>query len=73
EGYRGQGIFDGLYRKMQVVCASDYDFTVTEIAARNTRSLRAHERVGFETLHVYDDPLTGETWHVVGLGMQAER
>ncbi len=67
EGYRGQGVFDGLYAKMKAVCAADYDFTVTEIAARNSRSLRAHARVGFETLQVYDDALTGETWQVVGL------
>ena len=52
---------------MKTVCVPDYDFMVTEVAARNTRSLRAHERVGFETLRVYDDPETGEGWHVVGL------
>jgi len=69
DGYRGQGLFDGLYAKMQEVCAAHYDFTVTEVAARNTRSLRAHERVGFETMRVYDDPVTGETWYVVGLAM----
>ena len=44
-----------------------YDFTVTEVAARNTRSLRAHARAGFDTLQVYADPTTGEQWHVIAL------
>ncbi|HMX40177.1 MAG TPA: GNAT family N-acetyltransferase [Saprospiraceae bacterium] len=67
EDYRGQGVFDGLYRTMREVCRADYDFTVTEVAERNTRSMRAHERVGFQTLHRYPDPGAGEDWRVVVL------
>lgn len=65
EGYRGMGIFDGLYLKMKEMYRPQYDFTVTEVAERNTRSMRAHERVGFQTLHVYPDATTGEVWRVV--------
>ena len=65
--YRGMGIFDGLYRVMAERYADHFDFTVTEVSAWNTRSLRAHARVGFETLHVYPDTTTGEEWHVIGL------
>lgn len=65
--YRGQGIFDGLYLKMKEVYRTDYDFTVTEVAERNTRSMRAHERAGFQTLHIYPDETTGEVWRVVVL------
>ncbi len=64
EGYRGTGIFDGLYRTMAERYRDRFDFIVTEVAARNTRSLRAHARVGFETLHIYPDATTGEDWHV---------
>lgn len=46
EGYRGRGIFDGLYRTMADVYRDRYDFTVTEVAERNPRSLRAHARAG---------------------------
>lgn len=67
EGYRGLGIFDGLYRTMAEAYRDRYDFTVTEVAARNTRSLRAHARAGFRTVKVYPDPTTGEEWHVVVL------
>ncbi|MGE0362121.1 MAG: N-acetyltransferase family protein [Vicinamibacterales bacterium] len=73
EGYRGAGIFDGLYRAMAEQCRERYDFTVTEVAARNTRSLRAHRRVGFETIHVYPDDITGEEWHVIALALDASR
>jgi GNAT superfamily N-acetyltransferase len=69
EGYRGIGLFDGLYRTMAERYGDRFDFTVTEVAARNTRSLRAHARVGFQPLHVYPDPSTGEEWHVIGLDL----
>lgn len=65
DGYRGQGIFDELYRHLREVCSADFDFVVTEISARNLRSKAAHRRVGFETVHVFTDNSTGETWEVV--------
>jgi hypothetical protein len=71
DGYRGSGIFDGLYRAMAEIYRERYDFTITEVAARNRRSLRAHARAGFETLHVYDDATTGEHWHVIVLDLTA--
>ena len=67
EGYRGRGIFDGLYRTMADVYRDRYAFTVTEVAARNTRSLRAHGRAGFQTLRRYADATTGEEWEVIVL------
>jgi hypothetical protein len=70
-GYRGTGIFDGLYRTMAEQYGDRFDFTVTEVAARNTRSLRAHARAGFETLHVYRDATSGEQWHVIVLDLRA--
>lgn len=63
--FRGSGVFDGLYRQLRETYAGQFDFTVTEISQRNPRSLRAHRRVGFETLHSHLDPDTGETWEVV--------
>ena len=69
DGYRGRGIVDGLYRTMAEVYRDRYDVTVTEVAARNTRSLRVHARAGFETLQVYTDESTGETWHVIALDL----
>ena len=70
EGYRGKGIFDGLYRTLAESYRDRFDFTVTEVSSRNTRSLRAHRRVGFETLRVYPHGATGEDWHVVALDLR---
>jgi hypothetical protein len=64
-GYRGMGIFEGMFLKMKEVCKSDYDFTVTEVALSNTRSLRAHEKVGFKPFFDYKEDLTGEAWRII--------
>jgi ribosomal protein S18 acetylase RimI-like enzyme len=63
KAYRGQGLFDMLYHKHREVYRPQFDCIVTEVATRNKRSLRAHERVGFETIHVYTDEL--DEWAVV--------
>lgn len=61
--YRGQGLFDMLYQKHKEIYQSKFDFIITEVATRNTRSMRAHERVGFKTIHTYTDEL--DHWAVV--------
>jgi len=71
DGYRGRGLFDGLYRTMADAYRDRYDFTVTEVAARNTRSLRAHARAGFRTLRRYADATTGEEWEIIVLDFAA--
>lgn len=63
QSHRGQGIFDGLYAKHKALYAPDFDLCVTEVAVRNTRSMRAHERVGFRTIHTYQDHT--DVWNVV--------
>ena len=65
ENFRGQGVFDGLYAHLREVWQGTFNFVITEISERNTRSIRAHERVGFQTLHVYPDETTGEIWRLV--------
>lgn len=72
-GYRGLGIVDGLYRRMAECYADRFDIAITEVATRNTRSRRAHARVGFQTFHVYPDPTTGEEWHLIALDLAAHR
>jgi len=62
--YRGQGLFDELFRHHKKIYQSQFDLFITEIATRNTRSVRAHERVGFKTIHSHRDEL--DEWVVVG-------
>lgn len=53
--YRGRGVFDLLYRTHHDRLAGRFDSVVTEVSVRNPRSLRAHQRVGFEELGRYRD------------------
>jgi ribosomal protein S18 acetylase RimI-like enzyme len=62
--HRGRGVVDAMYREHRALLAGRYALVVTEIATRNTRSLRVHERVGFTTLEIYRDAL--EEWAIVG-------
>ena len=62
--YRGIGILEGCYHYYRECYAPAYDFLITEIARTNTRSLRAHQRIGFVPIHTYTDP--GKTeWEIV--------
>ena len=67
--YRGMGIFDRLYQGLKEFHAERFEMVVTDISSRNTRSLRAHERVGFEVLQEFAVE-GGEIWVVVGWGLQ---
>jgi GNAT superfamily N-acetyltransferase len=53
--WRGQGVFDLLYRAHRDLLRARYDSTVTEVATRNERSMRAHLRVGFTVIDRYRD------------------
>jgi RimJ/RimL family protein N-acetyltransferase len=61
--YRGKDVFAMLYNKHREVYKDKYDCLVTEISTSNLRSIRAHEKVGFKTIHRYRDYL--DEWNVV--------
>ena len=63
---RGQGVFDRLYYGLRDALSDRYPFILTEIATRNTRSRKAHARVGFEDIHIYHDAKENEEWAIVG-------
>lgn len=62
--YRGIGLFDQLYQKYKEVHSPDFDFVITEIATNNIRSLKAHQRVGFQEIHRFTDPIPID-WSIV--------
>ncbi|MBE0424926.1 MAG: GNAT family N-acetyltransferase [Lutibacter sp.] len=64
--YRGLGLFDGGYEAFKNYFKIEYDFAITEIATKNTRSRAAHKRVGFEEIYKYTDPENVE-WNIVVL------
>lgn len=53
--HRGSGVFDALYAEHRTQYRDRFALLITEVATRNTRSMRAHERVGFRTLETYRD------------------
>ena len=68
--YRGAGVFNGLYLGLRGYHVQHFEVVVTDISSRNTRSLRAHERVGFEVLQEFTLE-NGEVWVIVAWGMPA--
>ena len=63
ENYRGKGVFDSLYQKHKELNGSNYDLCVTSVSTRNKRSMRAHERVGFEIVHTFRDQT--DEWNIL--------
>jgi hypothetical protein len=61
--YRGKGIFEMLYQQHKKSYSNKYDLLVTKISTKNNRSLKAHEKVGFETIVIERDDL--DEWVVV--------
>ncbi len=61
--YRGQGLVDRLYACFRASLERHYRFGVTDIARANRRSLKAHQKVGFEVIHAIE--YEGRTWDVV--------
>lgn len=62
--YRGQGLLDHCYAEYKNRFKDKYDFAITEIAIKNQRSINAHKRIGFESIHEYQSP-DKEAWSVV--------
>ena len=63
KAFRGKGVFAGLYQKMKEKMSIHFKYILTEIATRNTRSMRAHQKVGFKTIHCYKTD--SEEWAIV--------
>lgn len=63
KAYRGLGLVEKLYTFHKQQYAPLFDLMVTEIATRNKRSMRAHKKAGFESIHIYRDHL--DEWAVV--------
>lgn len=63
KAYRGKGLVNIMYKAHKTFYQPNFDLLITEIATRNQRSMRAHQKAGFKTIHVYTDEL--DEWAVV--------
>jgi RimJ/RimL family protein N-acetyltransferase len=68
--YRGQGVFDALYRKHKEIHRHAYELCVTSVSTRNGRSMRAHERVGFEVVHTFRDQT--DEWKILAWNLRRD-
>lgn len=66
--HRGRGLVERLYAGHRAHMSPHFDLMITDIDRQNSRSLRAHERAGFEAIDEYrgDD---GEQWVVVAMDL----
>ncbi len=62
--YRGKGVLAELYEQLRRSAVGSFDLIVTEVASRNRRSLRAHQKVGFQSIETYRID-AGEEWNVL--------
>jgi len=68
--FRGKGLFAKLYEKHHTDLAHKYDYCITEVAYRNTRSIRAHEKVGFKEIHSFSDET--DNWSIILLELKSK-
>jgi predicted GNAT family N-acyltransferase len=63
KSFRGKGLLHRLYQKHKELYSDTYDLLITEISSSNVRSMKAHERVGFKTVHTHHNEM--DEWNVV--------
>lgn len=63
QAFRGHGLLSRLYNETRKRVLPHYDLCATEVSARNSRGLEAHQKMGFEVVSTYHDGV--ELWKVV--------
>lgn len=64
--HRGKEVFASLYETLKASMSPFFDYIITEINVKNTRSSKAHQKIGFEIMHQYREDEETE-WLIVGL------
>lgn len=63
QAYRGQGVVNMLYLFHRQQFSSRFDRLVTEISTANPRSLKAHQKIGFQLIETHRDDV--DQWDIV--------
>jgi ribosomal protein S18 acetylase RimI-like enzyme len=61
--YRGMGLVQKMYHHFKDSLQDDFKYLITDVAAENERSLKAHIRTGFQVIHTID--YGGIKWDIV--------
>ena len=60
---RGKGVFEQLYLKHKEIYSHKFELCLTEVSSSNPRSMKAHEKTGFQTIHNFDDQT--DNWNIL--------
>lgn len=63
ESHRGKGVFQQLYSGHRQFYSNLFELCLTEVSSSNLRSMRAHEKVGFETIYSFEDET--DQWNIL--------
>lgn len=63
KAYRGRQLVPALYQTMRRQLSGVFKYVITEVACRNTRSLRAHKKIGFQCIHHFTDAT--DDWQII--------
>ena len=69
ETHRGQGVFQQLYEGHKKFYSGQFEICLTEVSSSNLRSMRAHDKVGFETMHSFEDKT--DRWNILAWDWRA--
>jgi L-amino acid N-acyltransferase YncA len=61
--FRGLGLIDEMFAEYRKLFEEKYDYAITEIVTSNSRSIRAHLRVGFKIVDTFKDEF--QEWNIV--------
>ncbi|APG60515.1 GNAT family N-acetyltransferase [Christiangramia salexigens] len=62
--FRGNRLLDRAYDAYRNYFHKKYEFCITEVAVENSRSLKAHQRIGFKVIDNYTES-SGKEWAVI--------
>lgn len=69
--YRKQGVFRGLYDNIKKEMSGNFEYVVTEVSAKNQRSLNAHLAIGFQILLEFESK-SKEIWVLIALNLRSQ-
>lgn len=60
---RGKGVFQAMYAKHKEAYSEKFKICLTEVSSSNLRSMKAHQKVGFKTIHTFKDAT--DEWNIL--------
>jgi ribosomal protein S18 acetylase RimI-like enzyme len=61
--YRGLGLVHQMYQQFKTSLSNEFDYCITDVARENPRSLKAHEKIGFQVIDTLE--YGGLGWHII--------